>query len=93
MRETAGLLLIVLAAVVAYVFYKRLRLLFAGLRVTSWYRTPWHNKKVGGVRNSRHLLGLAFDVAPVNDATRHALNKIGFAYILKESDHYHVSII
>lgn len=34
----------------------------SGIRVTSAYRSPAVNKAVGGVANSRHLLGLAVDV-------------------------------
>lgn len=29
--------------------------------VTCWFRTPAYNKKVGGVSNSSHLLGIATD--------------------------------
>ena len=32
-------------------------------RVTSTYRTPAHNRRVGGVRNSYHLSGRAIDIA------------------------------
>lgn len=32
-------------------------------RVNSGWRCPKHNKEVGGAENSRHLLGLAADVA------------------------------
>ena len=32
-------------------------------RVTSTYRTPKHNRRVGGVRNSYHLSGRAIDIA------------------------------
>lgn len=38
-----------------------------GGSVTSWVRSVVHNANVGGVKNSKHLLGLAFDV--VYDAT------------------------
>ena len=31
-------------------------------KVNSGYRTPEHNKKVGGVRNSSHLYGFAADI-------------------------------
>ena len=32
-------------------------------RVTSTYRTPQHNRRVGGVRNSYHIRGRAIDIA------------------------------
>lgn len=38
----------------------------APIRVNSGYRCEKHNEKVGGVKNSRHLLGLAADIAPVD---------------------------
>ena len=33
--------------------------------VTSWYRPPEINKAVGGVPDSRHLLGSAADIYPI----------------------------
>lgn len=36
----------------------------SGERVTSTYRSPAHNKRVGGVPNSYHLKGLARDSVP-----------------------------
>lgn len=33
------------------------------LVVTSAYRSPQHNRKIGGSKRSRHLAGAAFDVA------------------------------
>lgn len=36
------------------------------IRVTSGYRCPDHNKKVGGVPNSTHQLGKGADIAPLN---------------------------
>ena len=35
-----------------------------GERVTSTFRSPAHNKRVGGVPNSYHLKGLARDSVP-----------------------------
>jgi hypothetical protein len=36
------------------------------LIVTSGYRSPEHNRRVGGARNSMHLKGRAFDISTVN---------------------------
>jgi uncharacterized protein YcbK (DUF882 family) len=38
------------------------------IMVVSWYRSPWHNKQVGGAPQSRHLLADGADIAPVNRA-------------------------
>ncbi len=57
-------------------------------KITSGYRTPEHNKKVGGVPNSSHTLGRACDVyAPtsrqkyliVTAALEAGINRIGIA--------------
>lgn len=37
---------------------------------TSWFRSAARNNLVGGVRNSRHLTGLAIDVADVTSPAR-----------------------
>lgn len=73
--------------------YYRLLLWLADLKVTSWFRSPSHNKRVGGVKNSLHLLGWSFDVVPVNSATMDKLKSIGFRKIISESDHIHAQII
>ena len=36
----------------------------APIKVNSGYRSPEHNKKVGGVRNSQHVEALAADLVP-----------------------------
>jgi len=38
--------------------------------ITSAYRTPAHNKKVGGVSDSMHLYGLAADITVKNISPR-----------------------
>lgn len=48
-------------------FLNQLRLRFGkALVVTSGYRSPEHNKAVGGVANSYHTQGLAADIRPEN---------------------------
>ena len=48
------------------------------LRVNSGYRCAAHNREVGGVPRSRHLVGCAADVAPVMPF----YNLIEFIYVL-----------
>jgi hypothetical protein len=42
-------------------YLKRLQAQFPGLRMTSGYRDPGHNAKVGGAKNSWHTKGRAGD--------------------------------
>jgi hypothetical protein len=64
-------------------------------RVTSTYRTPQHNRRVGGVRNSYHLRGRAIDIARKPGVTHAqiaaAFRNAGYQLIesLDEGDHSH----
>lgn len=63
--------------------------------VTSTFRTPAHNRAVGGVPNSFHLVGRAVDIARkagVSHATiEAAFRRAGFRLVesLDEGDHSH----
>jgi hypothetical protein len=64
-------------------------------RVTSTFRTPEHNRRVGGVRNSYHLRGRAIDIARRPGVTHAmiaaAFRNAGYHLIesLDEGDHSH----
>jgi hypothetical protein len=64
-------------------------------RVTSTYRSPAHNRAVGGVRNSYHLSGRAIDIARRPGVTHAqiaaAYRNAGYylAESLDEGDHSH----
>ena len=64
-------------------------------RVTSTLRTPAHNRRVGGVRNSFHLRGRAIDIARRPGVTHAqiaaAFRNAGYRLIesLDEGDHSH----
>lgn len=51
-------------------------------KITSGYRTKERNKKVGGVKNSSHIKGLAVDIKCVDSRSRfiiiNALEEVGF---------------
>ena len=64
-------------------------------QVTSTYRSPAHNRRVGGVANSFHLSGRAIDVARRPGVSHHAIaaafRNAGYqlAESLDEGDHSH----
>lgn len=64
-------------------------------RVTSTYRSPEHNRRVGGVRNSFHLSGRAIDIARKPGVSHAqiaaAFRNAGYYLIesLDEGDHSH----
>jgi len=66
---------------------QKMRDKFGVINISSAYRTPAYNKKVGGVSNSQHLYGLAADItfaksspAILEEAARYA-QMIGFTGI------------
>jgi len=64
--------------------------------ITSGFRTESHNKKVGGVKSSSHLKGLASDIACLESINRFemlkALLEVGFKRIGIASTFIHVDI-
>lgn len=65
-------------------------LVVPGARVTSWWRSYEKNVEVGGVKNSRHLIGLAYDVVPATAENTRRLEMI-FPRVLDEKTHIHAS--
>jgi len=67
------------------------------IKVTSGYRCKSHNKEVGGVKESRHLIGRAVDVSIRdcdNELVLKVARKIGFKYCYYNMDkcYYHLDI-
>lgn len=63
--------------------------------ITSGYRCPIHNKKVGGKSHSQHLNGQAADVIVRGVSMAHvaeAARRVGFSFVLNEGDHVHVDV-
>lgn len=66
---------------------------WANCSITSWYRTPKRNERVGGHPNSRHLVWLGADVAydePIPPLTRRKMaTTLGLKLVI-EGDHDHI---
>lgn len=43
--------------------------------ITSWWRSPFENQRVGGLPDSQHLVGLALDVVPGKPAFKLAVSE------------------
>lgn len=46
------------------------------ITVISWYRTPAHNRKVDGAKNSRHLQGDAVDIVVAGISPKAVADKV-----------------
>lgn len=94
MRVIINAVVLVVLAITAVALYTRFLGGSIG-RITSWWRTPWHNADVGGRSGSTHILGWAVDLVPgagesmddIADAARAA----GFPVVVNEGNHVHVS--
>jgi len=62
-----------------------------GMTVTSWWRSFWKNVAVGGVENSLHMVGLAWDVIPPTGENALRLRAMGLT-VIDEKDHLHAQI-
>jgi uncharacterized protein YcbK (DUF882 family) len=66
------------------------------MRVNSGYRTKEHNAKIGGVKNSSHILGIAADISCKTSKDRfdmvNAFIEAGFKRIGVGSSFIHVDI-
>ena len=67
------------------------------LRINSGYRSPEHNRRVGGVPTSKHIEGKAFDIAThhLNSKQKQELIKQArqlFDYVKVYKTHIHVHI-
>jgi len=64
-----------------------------GVTVTSWFRTPFKNERVGGVALSKHQFGLAMDCVPANEKTMAIMRQVGFKIVIHEGDHIHGELV
>lgn len=87
---SVGLGLVLVWLAVAVFFRVRLGQL-PGATVTSWFRSPRKNLEVGGAKNSLHLIGWAWDIAPDTDILTNRVRRLGLQAI-REGDHIHAQI-
>lgn len=91
MPAVAYATVIALAAIVALALSARLLATFIpGASVTSWWRSPWKNRDVGGLANSAHLFGVAVDLVPATGAVESAARGL-YPVVVNEGDHIHAA--
>lgn len=58
---------------------------------TSWWRSVAHNREVGGVASSQHLVGAAVDLVAAPSVLAAIADRLsGRLVVVRESDHLHV---
>ncbi len=65
----------------------------ANFRVTSWWRSPESNEKVGGVPNSWHLCGMGIDIIPDSPTDKAIIMRQAIPEgleVIDEGDHLHI---
>lgn len=85
-----GMFALTFLMVLGVIFYFRIR--SQGMTITSWWRSPWHNAEVGGVKNSLHMIGLAWDIIPASAYNAAKLRSMGLR-VIDEYDHLHAQIV
>lgn len=71
---------------------RNLRVPGSSVELTSWYRTPDHNERVGGSPTSQHLVGTALDLSgPGARDIAAQLRNAGWTWV-PEGDHEHVQV-
>ncbi len=86
------IVILAVCLIIGVSFLGRALLYWHGLRVTSWWRSPWHNKTIGGKWYSLHQIGWAYDVIPINTLMQEVI-KIWPFKVVVESDHIHLQIL
>jgi hypothetical protein len=86
------LLLIMISAVIAVGLIFYLLIKAQGMTITSWWRSIDRNRELGGVYNSLHLIGLAWDIIPVTQENHTKLERLGLK-VINEGDHLHAQIL
>jgi uncharacterized protein YcbK (DUF882 family) len=86
----SAILVLLIIAALGYTYY--LLIQAQGMRITSWFRTPWKNDEVGGVAGSLHLLGWAWDIVPVSGENERKLKDLGLK-VVNEGDHLHAQLL
>jgi len=71
--------------------YVLIQLFLPSYIITSWWRSPKHNEEVGGVWNSIHLVGLAYDVSPKDTYMIEKLKKVFPKVLTTYPNHVHCS--
>ena len=91
MRYVVAAVLAVALGVTLVALYTRYLGRATGHTVTSWWRSPWHNKAVGGRSGSIHILGWAVDLVPATEEVEAAARAAGFPVVVNEGDHVHAA--
>lgn len=83
---------LIILAIGALSGFVLIKFLMPGVTISSWFRNPIKNLRVGGKTLSLHQIGWAWDIVPPTLAVEMAARRI-FPSVLNEGDHIHVQLI